>query len=105
MEQQNVNINIDPDKVESKYSDTIFIGVNPFGFNLDFGQQLPQANTIKIVTRVSISPQHAKIFSNILQQNIKMYEEKFGDIKVNVEMQKEVQRSQEIGFKLEKEDK
>lgn len=100
---EEININIDPDKLESKYSDSIFISNNPFGFNFDFAQQIPQMNMVKIISRISISPQHAKTFSQILADNIKKYEEQFGHININPNVQKEAEKRQEIGFKIAEE--
>lgn len=102
LEEKKININIDPDKIESKYTDAAFVGINAFGFNFDFGQQLPQMNSLKILSRISMSPQHAKIFSQILDHNVAQYEERFGRIEINQQTQKEVEKSQSIGFKLEK---
>jgi hypothetical protein len=93
-----VNINIDPEKIESKYSDAAFINMNAFGITLDFGQQLPQLNSLKIFDRISMSPQHAKVFSQILVENIKQYEERFGKIEISQQARKE---AQEIGFKFD----
>ncbi len=102
MNEQKININIDPDKIESKYTDAAFVNVNAFGFNIDFGQQLPQMNSLKILSRISMSPQHAKIFSQIMTGNVKHYEEKFGKIEISPQVQKEAEKSQGIGFKLDK---
>jgi len=99
-----VRIDIDPDKIESKYSDLAIINVNPFGFTLDFGQNVASLELVKVVARVSLSPQHAKIFSDILAQNIREYERKFGEIKVNPQMKEELPQKK-IGFNYQEEDK
>jgi len=95
-----IQINIDQDKLETKYSDITFITISPFGFTFDFGQNIPQMRMIKISSRVSMSPQHAKAFLGLLQKNVENYEKQFGVINITSAMQEQIDKS--IGFKVEK---
>ena len=99
MSEQQINVNIDPDKVDAKYSDQIFINTNPFGFVFDFAQAIPQMNMIKILSRVAMSPEHAKAFANALNNVLKQYEAQNGDIKLTQEMKDETGKGQ-IGFNI-----
>jgi hypothetical protein len=103
MPEQQINVNIDPDKIEAKYSDQAFINSNPFGFVFDFAQSIPQMNMIKILGRIGMSPEHAKAFANALVQTIKAHEDKFGEIKLTQAMKDETGKGQ-IGFNV-KDDK
>ncbi|MFZ5391832.1 MAG: DUF3467 domain-containing protein [Patescibacteria group bacterium] len=96
-----LQINIDPDKLEAKYSDAVFINHNPFGFTFDFAQHLPQMNMMKVINRLSISPQHAKALFNALGAQIKQYEKNFGNINLTAAMEEHNQKTP-IGFNLEK---
>jgi len=98
MEEKQLQINIDQDRIESKYSDIAFITVSPFGLTFDFGQNIPQMKTIKVVSRISMSPQHAKAFLSVLRQNIESYEKQFGNINITPAMQEQVDKN--IGFKI-----
>lgn len=77
-----VKVNVATDKLEARYSDFAIVSQNSLGFNFDFGQRLPNSSDIAIVARIALSPQHAKVFSRILSENVKKYEENFGEIKV-----------------------
>ena len=96
-----IQVNIDKDKIESKYSDLVFVSTNPMGLTFDFGQNIPQMKIIKVIQRISMSPQHAKAFLNLLKQNIDNYEKQFGSINITSAMQEQVNK--DIGFKVEKE--
>jgi hypothetical protein len=102
MPDQQINVNIDPDKIEAKYSDQAFINSNPFGFVFDFAQALPQMNMIKIVTRVAMSPEHTKAFAIALTNVLQQYEKQNGEIKLTQEMKEETGKGQ-IGFNINKE--
>lgn len=81
-EKKKVKINVSPDKVEARYSDFAIVSKNALGFNLDFAQRMPGANQVNIVTRIAMSPQHAKLFSQVLAKNIERYEQEFGEISI-----------------------
>jgi len=42
----------------------------------------PQSNSAKVVSRVILSPIHAKFLFRALAQNIQLYEQKFGEIQL-----------------------
>ena len=92
-----IQLNIDPDKIEAKYSDAAFINHNPFGFTFDFAQNIPQLKMMKIISRISFSPQHTKAFLQALTTQIKSYEAKFGEIQITAAMQAEADKPP-IGF-------
>lgn len=82
MNDQSLKVNVSPDKIEARYSDFAIVSQNGLGFNFDFGQRMPNKKEVNIVGRVALSPQHAKLFSKLLAENVKKYEEKFGEIKL-----------------------
>lgn len=86
-----VHIGIATDAVKSVYSDIVFIDLTPLGITLNFGQQLPGAKRVEVVQRVSLSPQHLKMFTRALAENIKKYEGKYGKIEITEDMIKDSQ--------------
>jgi hypothetical protein len=80
--QNKLKINVSPDKMEARYSDFAIIAKNALGFNFDFAQRMPGGKQVNVVARIAMSPQHAKLFAQILQRNIEQYENEFGEIKV-----------------------
>ena len=91
-----LQINISQDAIKALYSDVVFLSITPFGITLDFGQQLPAAGRVEIVSRVSVSPQHAKLLAEVLIANVKEYEKQFGEIKITEKMKKAMNKK--IGF-------
>jgi len=81
-DQKKLKVRVSPDRAEAKYSDFAIVTKNALGFNFDFAQRVPGDNQINIVSRIGMSPQHAKLLANILKKHIDEYEEKFGKIEI-----------------------
>ncbi len=62
------------------YSDVARVAHKEIDFWIDFGKTLPEKNKIIVKTRVYLSPKHALSLLQALQENINMYENKFGKI-------------------------
>jgi len=60
----------------------------------DFARVLPGKPKAKVYARIIKAPQHAKSFLLALQDNIKKYEEQYGEIKLHGSDNK----SKSIGF-------
>jgi len=99
---QKIQINVDPDKIAAQYSDSAFINHNHFGFVFDFAQNIPQMKMLKIISRIAMSPQHAKALLGALQGQVRAYEQKHGVINVTPAMQAEAEKKP-IGFDVEEE--
>lgn len=80
--EQQIQIEIDDLTAQGVYSNLAIITHSPDEFILDFIFIQPQIPKAKVRARVITSPQHVKRFLHALQDNIKKYEEKFGEIKV-----------------------
>lgn len=80
--EQQIQIEIDDLTAQGVYSNLAVISHSPDEFILDFIFIQPQIPKAKVRARVITSPQHIKRFFYALQDNIKKYEEKFGEIKV-----------------------
>ena len=97
MNQEQINLNVDQDKIDAKFCDQVLVNTGAFGITFDFVQQIPQMKTARILSRIAMSPQHAKIFSEILTGSVKQYEENFGEIKLTTKMKDEAGR--QVGFR------
>ena len=63
------------------YTDAVLINGNPLGFVLNFGQWAPEEpGLVRVYSRVGMSPNHLKLLSQLLAQNVAAYEEKFGEM-------------------------
>lgn len=81
-ERKQIQIEIDEITAQGIYSNLAVITHSQDEFILDFVFIQPQLPKAKVRARVITSPQHIKRFLYALQDNIKKYEEKFGEIKI-----------------------
>ena len=77
-----LKINVPQERMEARYSDFAIISKSALGFSIDFGQRMPTGKQVNVVSRVALSPQHAKLFLNLLAKNVDEYEKEFGKISV-----------------------
>lgn len=89
-----IEIQLDPESLKGVYSNIANIVHSKEEFILDylFVQQHPTAFG-KLVSRIILSPAHAKRFTNALSENIRKYEDKYGiiDISESPEMNENIQ--------------
>jgi hypothetical protein len=78
---QRITIEI-PKELTAVYANLAFISHTPAELVLDFAQVLPRMPKGSVISRVIMSPMHAKMFHMALGQNIVNYERQFGEIRV-----------------------
>jgi hypothetical protein len=71
-----------PKELEAVYSNVAFISHTPAEMVLDFAQVLPRMPKGTVVSRVIMSPMHAKLLQLALSQNLANYERQFGEIRL-----------------------
>jgi hypothetical protein len=79
--QKKISIEI-PKKLEANYANLAFITHTPAEIVLDFAQYLPRMPKGNIVSRIIMSPVHAKMLQMALAQNLANYERQFGEIRI-----------------------
>ena len=77
---QPVNIEIGEKESEGIYSNFVVIAHSPSEFILDFARMLPGLPKAKVFARIVMTPQHARLLYNALEDNLKKYEGRFGKI-------------------------
>lgn len=77
-----LQIEIDEQTAQGIYSNLAMIAHSQTEFVFDFIFIQPQTPKAKVRTRIITTPQHAKKFLLALQENIKRYEDRFGEINV-----------------------
>ena len=73
------------EEVQTHYSNNTQFKYSIWDFVMDFGMILDadeEKLRVKVLTKVIMSPQHAKVFAEVLTRNIKNYEETHGPIPV-----------------------
>lgn len=90
MEQKQIKIKAKDDDLKGVYSNSMMVSHTKEEFFLDFFNIFPPQGIL--ASRVIMSPRHLKKVIEVLQENMKKYEDKFG----RVEASKEPESS--IGF-------
>lgn len=69
-----------PPALMGDYANFARISHMPGDFFFDFGQHLPEQNTVALKRRIIMSPVNAKSFLRALQENLKKYEDRYGTV-------------------------
>lgn len=80
--QQQINVELGEKEAEGIYSNLALITHSPAEFVMDFTRMLPGIPKAKVFARIIMTPQHAKSFLRALEDNVKKYENQFGEIKL-----------------------
>ena len=78
-----INIELGEKEAEGIYSNLAIITHSPAEFVVDFTRVLPGVPKAKVLARVVMTTQHAKLLQRALEDNINKYEMKFGEIKIH----------------------
>ena len=79
---QQINIELDEKISSGEYANFVVVTHSPAEFVMDFTRILPGVPKAKVHSRIIMAPQHAKAFLGALNENIKKYESKHGEIKL-----------------------
>lgn len=79
---QQINIELSEKEAEGIYSNLAIITHSPAEFIVEFTRILPGVPKAKVHARIVMTPQHTKLLLNALNDNIRKFEEKFGEIKL-----------------------
>ena len=71
-----------PKDPSGTYANMVMISHNKNEMFLDFIQTLPHDPRAKVQERIVMTPMHAKLFMQALQENIGRFETQFGEIEV-----------------------
>ena len=81
-QQQTIRITLDDAVAQGEYINFANIIHSPSEFVIDLGRIVPGRPDVKIYSRVIMTPLHAKQLLEALAHNIGLYEQKFGEIRV-----------------------
>lgn len=71
-----------PKDLEAVYANVAFISHTPAEIVIDFAQVLPRMPKGAVVSRVIMSPLHAKMLQQALAQNLANFERQYGEIRL-----------------------
>ena len=81
-QQPTIRITLDDNVSQGEYVNFANIIHSPSEFVIDLGRMMPGRQDVKIYSRVIMTPLHAKQLLEALAQNISLFEQKFGEIRV-----------------------
>src|ERR1700720_4094455 len=79
---QQIRITLDDNIAQGEYINFANIIHSPSEFVIDLGRIVPGRPDVKIYSRAIMTPLHAKQLLEALGHNISLYEQKFGEIRV-----------------------
>ncbi|HHF58449.1 MAG TPA: DUF3467 domain-containing protein [candidate division WOR-3 bacterium] len=82
-EKKPFELEIDETKAQGVYANLVMITHSPSEIILDFARIMPGLPKAKVQSRIIMTPPHAKLFLKALEDNIKKYEARFGEIKLH----------------------
>ena len=80
---QQINIELGEKEAEGIYSNLAIISHSPAEFVIDFTRILPGVPKARVLSRIVMTPQHAKLLLGALNDNINRYEQQYGEVVVN----------------------
>ncbi len=80
---QQLNIELGEKEAEGIYSNLAIISHSNAEFVLDFTRVMPGVPKAKVLSRIVMTPQHAKMLLRALGDNIRKYEDQHGEIKTD----------------------
>jgi hypothetical protein len=82
-QQQQIRIVLDDAVAQGEYINFANIIHSPSEFVVDLGRVVPGKTDVKVYSRVIMTPLHAKQLLEALAHNISLFEQKFGEIRVD----------------------
>ena len=80
--QHQIKIELDDQVGQGEYVNFAIVTHSPAEFVMDYIRVLPGMRKSKVKSRIIMAPMHAKTLMLALQDNIKKFENKFGEIKI-----------------------
>lgn len=82
-EPMEVKVEFEKSAKRGEYANFVRIQHTAMDFRFDFARAIPDENSLKVHTRMFMSPIHTKMFLKALEDNIQKYESQFGPIEFN----------------------
>lgn len=80
---QQLQIEIKPEMAQGTYCNLALLTHSSSEFVMDFLAMLPAMQKAEVRSRIIMAPEHAKRLLFALQDNVRKYEEQFGEINLN----------------------
>ncbi len=80
---QQISIELGDKEAEGIYANLAMIVHSPTEIVIDFARVMPRMPKTKVLSRIIMTPMHAKLLWKALEDNIKKFEKQFGEIKIH----------------------
>lgn len=81
--QQQISVEFDEKAAEGIYANLAMIMHSPTEIIIDFARVMPRLPKAKVLSRIIMTPMHAKLLHQALTENLKKFESQFGEIKIH----------------------
>ena len=80
---QTIRIELDDPTAQGQYVNFANIIHSPSEFVIDLGRMVPGRTDVKVFSRIIMTPLHTKQLLSALAQNLAIFEQKFGEIRLD----------------------
>jgi len=80
---QQLNIELRDNEAEGIYANLAMITHSPTEIIIDFARVMPRTPKARVLSRIIMTPMHAKLLHKALGDNLKKFEGQFGEIKLH----------------------
>lgn len=94
---QQLQVELREPESEGIYANLAIISHSPSEMIIDFARVMPGVQKARVLSRIIMTPQHAKMMERALADNLKKFETQYGEIKLRGE-----QNTGQIGFAAER---
>lgn len=81
--QQQIKIELGDQEAEGIYANLALITHSPTELIIDFARVMPGSPKTRVLSRIIMTPMHAKLLQKALTDNIGKFEKQFGEIKIH----------------------
>ena len=78
-----LKIELGDHEAEGIYANLAMIMHSPTEIVIDFARVMPRTAKARVLSRIIMTPMHAKIMTQALTENLKNFEKQFGEIKLH----------------------
>lgn len=89
-QQQQINIELNEKEADGIYANMVNIIFNPSEFILDFVRIMPLTQKGRVHSRIIMTPPNLKMLAMALQENVKKFENQFGEVKIHGKEEKNI---------------
>ncbi|MEE8576973.1 MAG: DUF3467 domain-containing protein [candidate division Zixibacteria bacterium] len=82
--QQQIKIELPDKEAEGIYANLAMISHSPTEIIIDFARVMPGLPKAKVLSRIIMTPMHSKLLNKALTDNLKKFEDQFGEVKMHV---------------------